>query len=223
MERLVGNGPVRKLQNSRRCLTGMVDLKAGGTASFESSLERDWLLVLDFDPSVRRIIPQPFTLCYDANDARRRYTPDVLVERVGVGFEPSTIVYEIKPRDELRASWNAYRRRFKAAMLYCRELNWRFKIVTEREIRTPLLENAQFLKRYRSVTADELATEQLLYTLRGLGTCSPQALLAAAYWHQEAQMGALPTLWRLVAERQIGAVLHERLTMRSLLWLPTDR
>lgn len=47
MNRLDSTGPVRKLKNSRRALTGKVNLEPGGVAGFESSLERDLFLVLD--------------------------------------------------------------------------------------------------------------------------------------------------------------------------------
>jgi len=50
------------------------------TSAFESSLERDFLLLLDFDPEVVLYEEQPVTINYhDDQGRRRRYTPDVLV------------------------------------------------------------------------------------------------------------------------------------------------
>lgn len=62
--------------------------------------------------------------------------------------------------------------------------------------------------------------QQLLYTLRALGTTTPQALLAAAYWAEESRMAALPMLWKLIATGRLGADLHLPLTMSAPIWLP---
>lgn len=222
MTRLVLNPPAGQPNTSRRCLTGQVSLANGETAFFQSSLERDWLLVLDFDPTVCRIAVEPFSIFYKVNGQERRYTPDVLAEHASSSGVNKTVVYEVKPREELNANWATYKTRFKVAVRRCREEGWRFKIVTEKEIRTPLLDNARFLRRYRSLPDNALTREQLLYTLKGLGQTTPQALLAAAYWHEEPQMAALPTLWKLIASRAVVAMLHEPLTMGSPIWLPEE-
>ncbi|QBN85509.1 heteromeric transposase endonuclease subunit TnsA [Xanthomonas oryzae pv. oryzae] len=191
----------------------------GGVAAFESSLERDWLLALDFDPRVQAIQVQPFSLHYQHEGVTRRYTPDVRADyRLESGM--ATVVYEVKPSEELRLNWSTYRPRFKAAVRHCRDHGWRFKIVTERHIRTALLDNASFLRRYRALPEQDLYVQQLLYTLRALGTTTPQALLAAAYWAEESRMAALPMLWKLIATGRLGADLHVPLTMSAPIWLP---
>ena len=222
MARLVAQPSKRKLRTSRRSLTGLVVTDSKGPASFESSLERDWLIVLDFDPNVRAIQVQPFTLFYDFGDRSSRYTPDVLVEVGKAGQDNSTIVYEVKYADDLRTHWAKYKPRFKAALRYCKQNGWGFKIVTERQIRTPLLQNARFLRRYRAQPAHQVTCEQLIYTMRALGKTTPQALLAAAYWSADARLGALSMVWKMVACRQIAADLDLPLTMSSSIWLPWE-
>ena len=222
MTRLSSDAPARKLRTSRRSLTGRVAFAEGGAANFESSLERDWLLSLDFDPDVRAVQVQPFSLRYQHEGSTRQYTPDVKAD-----YSPAaggaTVVYEVKPWEQLHADWMLYRPRFKAAIHFCRSRGWRFKVVTERQIRTALLDNAKFLRRYRNLPEQVLFIQQLLYTLRALGTTTPQALLAAAYWAEEARMTALPMLWKLIATRHIAAELHTPLTMSAPIWLPDDR
>jgi hypothetical protein len=195
-----------------------VTLGDGGVAAFESSLERDWLLALDFDHRVQGIQVQPFSLHYEHQGAMRRYTPDVRAD-YNLASGIATLVYEVKPHEELQANWLAYRPRFKAAVRYCRGHGWRFKVVTERHIRTALLDNARFLRRYRALPEQDLYVQQLLYTLRALGTTTPQALLAAAYWTEESRMAALPMLWKLIASCRLGADLHVPLTMSAPIWL----
>lgn len=219
MTRLVSIIPARTLKESRRCLTGRVALE-DGSAAFESSLERDWLIVLDFDSTVVEVREQPFTLTYDSPNGLRKYTPDVMARFAIKGNQNDTVVYEVKPRDELRANWNLYKNRFQAAARYCKHFGWRFRVVTEREIRTPVLENAKFLRRYRNLDRVSLTCSQLLFSLKSLGETTAQSLLAAAYWTTETRMAALPMLWKLLAEGEICADFSLPITMASPIWLP---
>lgn len=223
MTRLDSMLPVREIGTNRRSLTGRIVLDSGIAAGFESSLERDWLICLDFDPDVELILEQPFTLHYEVERTALRYTPDVLVryrERSGCA---AVVVFEVKLREELRSGFAKYRQRFRHMVRHCREQGWRFKIVTEREIRTPYLSNAKFLRSYRNLPSQTLYRDQLLYSMKALGPTTPQGLLAMAYLHEEKRMAALPELWRMVARREITAEFDLPLTMNSTIWLGTDR
>lgn len=219
MTRPVLSGPVRPLKPARRALTGRIALAEGGSAGYESSLERDWLMALDFDWRVNRLQEQPYTIHYAIEGRKRRYTPDVLAE-YDDGHRQATVVYEVKPHEVLRQSWQDLRPRFKAAVADCRARGWRFRIVTERHIRTPYLDNVKFLRRYRHLPDQVMHHEALLFTLRALGDTTPQALLAATWCDTERRMAALAELWRLVATFRIGADLHAPVTMASPIWLP---
>lgn len=214
--------PVRPLRMSRRALTGRISTQENGRLGFESSLERDWMICLDFDPAVTLIREQPFSIFYDVDGERRRYTPDVLAQYSAPHCEPRVIVYEVKPLADLRSDFAHYRPRFKKAVGLCRELGWRFKIVTENHVRTPFLKNSQFLRKYRSTPVQALYRDQLLYSIRALGPTTPQALLALAYTYEEKRMAALTELWRMVSMRQIRTDLNEPLNMNSRIWLGDD-
>lgn len=218
MTRLSSAAPVRALKNSRRALTGKVTLGGGEMAGFESSLERDWLRLLDFDPNVIALREQPFTIYYEFEGRRTRYTPDVLAE-YSQARQARTVVYEVKPLETLRSDWQLLRPRFKAALKHCRAEGWQFRIVTERHIRTPLLANATFLRRYRAMTPLLVKQAQLKYTATVLGPTTPQALLAAAYWPADQQAQAIPALWQLVASGEIEADLSKPLTMATPIQL----
>lgn len=194
-------------------------MSSGNAAGFESSLERDWLICLDFDPDVELILEQPFSLNYEIDGSALRYTPDVLAQYRERNGSVPVVVFEVKPYEELRAEFAKYRQRFKQMVRHCRERGWRFKIVTERDIRTPYLSNAKFLRKYRKLTSQTLYKEQLLYSMKALGPTTPQGLLAMAYLHEEKRMAALTELWRMVAHREINAELDKPLTMQSTIWL----
>lgn len=219
MAQLANFIPVRKIGNSRRALTGRVRAGEGGMLNFESSLERDWLMVLDFSADVIAVGEQPLTITYEFEGRIRKYTPDILAEHLTKSGLPAVVIYEVKYQDELKAKWNELKPRFKALVNYCRSRGWRFKIVTEKQIRTPFLQNAKFLRRYRAIDTNTLVRLQLLYTFKALGETTPEALLTAAYWDEETRLRAIPQLWKLVAERQVLTDLANPLTMSSSIWV----
>lgn len=190
----------------------------GGAAGFESSLERDFLELVDFDRSVAEVQVQPFSIYHLENGARRRYTPDFRVSYVGAD-RLKVVVYEVKPGDELRQNWSKYRVRFGAAYRHCRARDWNFKVVSEKHIRTPKLANVCFLRRYMRLNSQPVIEEQLLYTMAALGPTTPQALLAAAYWSNQPRLMALPVLWQMVGDNRIGCDLSLPLTMASRIWI----
>src|SRR3989454_591139 len=146
--------PVRSIPQNSRSLTGkIIDSRRHTAVAFESALERDLYILLDFDPSVAHFEEQPVTIAYqDPVGVNRRYTPDVLVHYIPAlrgQWDPRSVLYEIKYRDDLRTHWHEYRAKFKAARRYARSQGWVFQLITEREIRTPYLKNAKFLRQYR--------------------------------------------------------------------------
>lgn len=213
--------PVRKVPKNPRSLTGLVpNTRTASMSAFESSLERDFLLLLDFDPEVVWYEEQPVTIDYhDAQGRRRRYTPDVLVRYRTDHVQRPPLLCEVKYRTDLRQHWRAYRPKFRAAQRYARQQGWRFRLVTERQVRTPYLENVKFLRRYRTMPINDVHAAQLLDTLVALEDPNPVRLLAAmtADRWQHAQL--LPVLWHLVATRQVRVDLAQPLTMHSRLWL----
>jgi hypothetical protein len=220
--------PVRRVSKNSRSLTGLVpNTRTSSMTAFESSLERDFLLLLDFDPDVEFYEEQPVQIVYyDDTGRRRTYTPDVFV-RYRPASSPTTstkpLLCEVKYREDLRQHWTVYRPKFRAAQRYARQQGWRFRLVTERHVRTPYLDNVKFLRPYRALPVNAHHQSQLLDTLLGLREAEPATLLAAVSqdrWHQ-AQL--LSTLWQLVATRQVHTDLGQPLTMRSRLWLKEPR
>jgi hypothetical protein len=219
--------PARIVPKNYRHLTGLVyNSRTSTMTAFESSLERDFLLLLDFDPDVEYFEEQPVTILYQDDQGRHhRYTPDVFVrfrsDRTA-SSGPTAVLYEVKYRDDLRQHWREYKVKFKAACRYAKGQGWRFRLMTEREIRTAYLENVKFLRPYRYRNADAEHLTSLLERLRTLRATTPAALIVALsddVWHQ-AQL--LSAVWHLVALRQVGTDLSQPLMMHSPLWALTS-
>lgn len=210
--------PVRQIPKSYRNVTGIVaSAKAAGQAQFESTLERDFLTLLEFSPDVRQFEVQPVALLWHDGSRERRYTPDVLVHfKERHGHRPTSLLYEVKYRSDLREQWLELKPRFRAGIRFARAQGWRFKLVTETEVRTPYLDNARFLLpfvRRGPPPADDM--DLLDRTLVELGKAEVQELLRAACRDEWNRARLMPALWYLVGTFQLGTDLHAPLTMKS--------
>lgn len=215
--------PTRIVPKNYRNLTGLVHNSRTSTmTAFESSLERDFLLLLDFDPDVASFEEQPVKITYhDDNGRRHTYTPDVLVhyhaDQTSASVHPP-VLCEVKYRDDLCQHWREYKTKFKAARRYAREEGWWFRLMTEREIRTPYLDNVKFLRHYRHLDVDTDRVHKILEKLEALRETTPVELLPAVSNDRWYQAQLLSALWRLVARRQAGTDLSQPLTMHSRVW-----
>lgn len=212
--------PVREIGVSTRGVTGSVP----SFGRYESSLERDLMEILRFDPHVERCTPQPLTIEYLDRDGRTRsYTPDGLIHfKADSGLHQAPVLFEVKYREDFRKDWKILLPKFRAAKAYCFSQGWRFEVFTEREIRTPYLENVKFLWPYvERVPTPELRS-RILQTLSDLDEADPDLLLCALCHDAGNRARMIPSLWHLVAVGAIGCDLNTRLTMRSLLWLEQD-
>jgi hypothetical protein len=200
-------------------MTGMVaSRKNDRMTGFESSLERDFLLILDFDRRVERYEEQPVIIEYISSEGRSRtYTPDVLVYYLQdlTGCDMSPLLCEVKYREDLFANWKEIKPKIRAGRSYARAKGWRFKIITEREVRTPYLDNVRFLRQYRRIEANDVDTRLLLDTLREVRETDPESVLAAIHQDKVRRAELLPTLWFLLTDGQIEADLTQPLTMRT--------
>lgn len=210
--------PVRRIPKNYRNVTGMAaHRKAEGSAAFESTLERDFLALLEFSPEVDQFEVQPVTIEW-LNDQgkQRKYTPDVLVSYVS-GNSPT--LFEVKYRSDLKKDWVVLHPKFKAAIHYAKAQGWRFRIATEVEIRTPYLANANFLlpflRRNPRLPSDDALLKD---ALPGLAEATPATLLSHVAHDDQQRARLLPVLWRMIGLREIGADLDQPLNMNSRLW-----
>ncbi|MDX7776589.1 MULTISPECIES: TnsA endonuclease N-terminal domain-containing protein [Aeromonas] len=211
--------PVRSIPKNYRNVTGVAaHSKAVGKVMFESTLERDFLSLLEFDREVESFEVQPVRLNWqDDRERVRSYTPDVLVCYRNGSRRP--VLWEVKYRDDLRANWLEYRPKFRAAARYARGRGWRFRLVTEREIRGVRLDNARFLLPVlRRGCPDDGDVSSVLDGLRGSGSSTPAILLASLSPDTTERARLLPVLWYLVATGRVGTDLGEKLTMASRIW-----
>lgn len=186
--------------------------------AFESSLERDWSILLAFDDDVRGFVDQPFTISYTHEGKGHHYTPDYLADWGRLSGNFRRFVYEVRFRDDLRIQWQEHYPRFRAANHHCRARGWTFTILTDVEIRTPYLENVKFLRSYKQITERGDTCARILNALDVQGTTTPNKLLASVCESEQTRLDTLPTLWHLIATRRIACDLQRVVTMNSCIF-----
>ena len=210
--------PIRKIPKNYRNVTGRTSSqKSEGESAFESTLERDFYTLLEFDNSVIRYEVQPVKIRYLINGKERSYTPDALVEYVdSTSLKPT--IYEVKYRSDLKENWPEFKPKFKAAIRHARLMGWRFRLITEQEVRTTYLTNVKFLQSFRKHPVNDGYEALLLNRLAEMGETDAATLLLAVFRDKWLQAELIPSLWRLVGVGSIGADLNTQLTMASKLW-----
>lgn len=212
--------PVRDIPIGTRSITGTMP----GGARFESALERDLMYILRFDINVDKYIAQPVKIEYRDKDGRlRSYTPDIVIyhrKDILPAKNIPTILGEVKYRDDLRKNFKELRPKFKAAIHYAKERGWKFKLLTDREIRTPYMANAKFLLGYTNPDPYPKCeiVEMVLDRVRELRETDVETLLVSIYRDKWNQAELLPVVWHLIAIRRIGNDLTQSITMRSKIW-----
>lgn len=213
--RLVSGVPVRTIGRGKRGIRGQVNTN-GTTTRFESNLERDLLILLDFDPTVAQVVGQPVTIPYANPKTGRisRYTPDFYVRHVGP--DSREILYQVKYRADLWAAFWKMKPAWKEMQRIAREEGMSHRIITDAEIR-PWMENAKFLHLYLRSTADLEIEDKLHEAMEVLGPAPVNLVLETAYCARDNRRIAIPHLWRMLATGAARADLRRPLTMYTPL------
>lgn len=207
--------PVRKIVPGTRGVTGVVPL----LGKYESSLERDFMEILRFDPDIEEFIPQPLTIEYvDQMGRKRTYTPDGLIKFKATHIQSQApILFEVKYRQDFRREWRTLIPKFRAAKSYCTIQGWRFEVFSEREIRTPFLDNVKFLWQFQQRVPEPAMKAHVLGLLNDLDEADPELLLCALCNDATNRARFIPIIWHLIAVGEIDCDLTRPLTMRSLI------
>lgn len=180
----------------------------GGHIGFESWVERDHLVALDFDPTVMRIVSQPFWLCWTtAAGKARRHAPDFLVEVADGTAEGAVLVLDSRPL-ELVADTD--RAAFEVTDRACAVLGWRYAVWDRLE--GVVVANQRWLAGYRHPRCySEAVAEHLLEVF-----ACPQALMPGAETVGD-PLATLPVLYHLLWTRQLLADLSLVLSDRTIV------
>lgn len=176
---------------------------SGRLVGFESWLERDEAMAMDFDPAVGAFASQPFELGWADHTGNRRHVPDFFA-RYGDG---TSEVVDCRPANRIK---ERDRELFAGTARVCAQLGWRFRLVHGHD---PLwLANVRWLAGYRLARFRIEPTVTALIRLAG----DPCPLAWAA-----AQVGdpiaVLPVLYHLLWSGELRTDMTERLDGPSVV------
>jgi hypothetical protein len=192
---------------------------------FESPLERDLISILEFSPVVETFEEQPLTIRWvDAGGKAHPYTPDFLIQFRGQRFlrKGSTAkpwLVEVKPHNRLAEQWDELRDRFRAAVAEASRRGWLFRILTDRQIRTPYLRNIAFLQCARNIDADETFRGRIVSLLK-VETLTLALILDSLAVSDASHPIALAQIWKMALEAELVTDLELPLSMASEFSLP---
>ena len=114
------------MESKRGTLSGL-HKSLRGSETYDSNLERDYMVELEHDPAVREWTKEHgITIPYSLLGIRRRYHPDFLVTYNAGSKE----LHETKGLPLM--FWLSTKLKRKSAEAYCASLGWKYKIVTTR-------------------------------------------------------------------------------------------
>lgn len=160
---------------------------------YESWVERDAAMALDFDPAVVALASQPFCLSWWDGGRDHQHTPDYFVRLAdGTG-----VVVDVRPEslvDEEAAEVFAFTARV------CAMVGWQFRLVGD--LGQPFRANLRWLARYRHLRCHRASVAALLREV----FVEPQLLFAGADRVGD-RMAVLPALYHLLWRHELTADL----------------
>lgn len=171
-------------------------LKNGRMIHWESLLERDAIMLLEFSPGVTAFREQPFSTYYYHQGRMPRYTPDFEVTfRCG-----RVALIEVKPSCKLQLEKE--QKRLAAIRSHFETRGLTFTLLDENQIRrNPLFGNLRHLISHRMPQLSETEAHRFVALL---GSVKPSTFEGAVR-----ALGSESTFWRLVALEKISINLSE--------------
>lgn len=187
-----------------------------------ATLMRDLFAVLDFDRNIQYYQRQSVLIEYtDPSGDSRTFAPEFLItyrRDILPARLMKPLLCDVMTRKDVFENWAELLPRVWAAHRYARMRGWEYQVLTERELKTPYLDNAKFLLPYCSLKTDWEYAKPLLNMLHELRQAAPEALLAACARDVTHRAKLTTSMWQLVAHWRIGVDLTEPLTMKSTIW-----
>lgn len=179
-------------------------LKLQRSVPYTSTLERDLLFVLEYEPCVWRYQEQPFVVTGIFEEQERHYTPDY-----ALWADSGQILIECKPTALLADPHT--QQQLAVGNQWANAHGWQFEVVTDTRLRTgSYLANLKLLWRYSRLSVSPALQTELLERLRPVNRL-PLGVLASA-------PEAVPTVLHLIFRHVLQVDLSQPLNVQSQVW-----
>lgn len=197
------SGPVRSpgvYQRQRHMPGHWFSSTARRFLEYESLLERDWMLLLDFDREVEWICEQPLRLRYSKDDKPASHVPDLLVWRAG-----TPELCDVKSVERLEDP--EFVAQVRATGLACAEAGMGYRVLAEPD--RQLLVNVRWLAGFRDRPSDPDDERPRMLAVLAAGPSTIGELLSGAREPLLARPVLMHLLWAGEALADLSEPLGE--------------
>ncbi|MDD2356452.1 MAG: Tn7 transposase TnsA N-terminal domain-containing protein [Thiovulaceae bacterium] len=206
---------VRKIKKSYISCTGyFASNKNKAQIAFESTLERDFYMLLEFDNNVIKFEEQPMRIKYEHTNKKRKYTPDTLVT-----YKDGTQkLYEVKYLDEFKSDPKL---QYKIDILkehILKEYSIEFDVFTDDMINGIYLDNLKFLYKFVNVPILDDKLDSVQKIIHKNEVISVQQILASFTDSKIKQLEYIPYIWHYACHHIDQLNLHDKLNMNTNIY-----
>ncbi len=206
---------VRKIKKSYiSCVGYFKSYKNNKQLAFESILERDFFMLLEFDKDVVSFEEQPLKINYQLKARNTRYTPDVLVTYKN----DSKKIFEVKYQSDLDSDPKLEHKISVLKEEIARQMSIPFETFTDAQIDQIYLKNCVFLYKNAFISENLTMTNKILEDINQLSQpISIKSFLDVLSTKQAEQLQVLPYLWHEIFKNPALINMNQKITMSSLI------
>ena len=206
---------IRKIKKSHISVTGYFSsYKNKRQINFESKLEHDFYLILEFDKTVKSYQEQPFKVYYTYQDKKRRYTPDTLVNYV----DGTQKVFEVKPIFKIQNDIELQEKIELQKQKIKEEENLELCIFTDADIDKIYMDNIKIIYNFAFIKENKEIQDKIKNELFKLNIqISIKELLDKITNNQSDRLKYIPYVWNLVFNNLESIDFTKKITMASII------
>ncbi|WNL26762.1 TnsA endonuclease N-terminal domain-containing protein [Arcobacter cryaerophilus gv. pseudocryaerophilus] len=205
----------RKIKKSHIAVSGyFASYKNKRQINFESKLEHDFYLLLEFDEQVKSYKEQPFNIYYTYQDKKRRYTPDTLVNYI----DDTQKVFEVKPIFKIQNDIELQEKIKLQKQKIKEEKNLELSIFTDSNIDKIYMDNIKIIYNFAFIKENKEIEDKIKNELLKLNIqIQIKELLDRITNNQSDRLKYIPYIWNLVFNNPRCVDFTKKITMASII------
>ena len=206
---------MRRIKKSHISVTGYFSsYKNKRQINFESKLEHDFYLILEFDKTVKSYQEQPFKIYYTYQDKKRRYTPDTLVNYI----DSTQKIFEVKPMIKIKNDIELQEKIELQKQKIKEEKNLELCIFTDVNIDKIYLNNIKIIYNFAFIKINKEIQDKIRKELLKLDVpIAVKNLLDRLTNTKADRLKYIPYLWNLVFNNLECMDFTKKITMASII------
>ena len=205
----------REIKKSHISVTGYFSsYKNKRQINFESKLEHDFYLLLEFDETVKSYQEQPFKVYYIYQDKKRRYTPDTLVNYI----DSTQKIFEVKPMFKIKNNIELQEKIELQKQKIKEEKNLELLIFTDENMNKIYMNNIKIIYNFAFIKENKEIQDKIRNELLKLNApLLIKELLDRLTSNQADRLKYIPYLWNLVFNNPECIDFTKKITMASII------